>query len=159
MSRAPRVSPKALCTGISPAKTISSRTLFTTRYLELARVLDRLQVNATGPRAKLDAVIREFCRFFDADRILFRFLLFVQHEHLSKLSSDQMTPVDVIRRIVAGGMRTGDIPKSDADLCTAMVIELVLQAATAAVYGRIDGKLSRHADRLSNAAWSVLVHT
>jgi AcrR family transcriptional regulator len=132
--------------------------LFTDRYLELARNLDRLQAQEADTRAKVDRVVGEFCRFFDSDRILFRFLLFVQHGQLDKLPPDALTPVDAIRRIVESGMRAREIPKSDPELSTAMIVGIVLQAATAAVYGRISGTLSRHRRRLSNAAWSVLVN-
>jgi hypothetical protein len=101
-------------------------------------------------------MIGEFCRFFDADQVLFRFLLFVQHGQLAKLPAETLTPVDVMRRAIAGGMRNRDIPQTDPDLSTAMVIGLVLQAATAIVYGRIHGALLPHAQRLSTAAWAVL---
>jgi AcrR family transcriptional regulator len=133
-------------------------TLFITRYLELAQDLERLQAEESGTRAKLDRVVGEFCRFFDTDRVLFRFLLFVQHGQLDKLPSDAVTPVDAIRRIVEAGMRARDIPKSDPELSTAMIVGIVLQAATAVVYGRLRGSLSRHRRRLSDAAWSVLVN-
>ncbi len=130
--------------------------LFLAHYLEFAQVLERLQADASGTQAKLDAMIREFCRFFDRDQVLFRFLLFVQHGHLAKVPRDAATPVDVIRDVIAAGMRKGEIAKANVELATAMVMGLVLQAATAIVYGRIRGRLSPHAARLSAAAWAVL---
>jgi AcrR family transcriptional regulator len=130
--------------------------LFLTHYLEFARVLERLQVEASGTQAKLDAMIFEFCRFFDVDQVLFRFLLFVQHGQLTKVPPAAKTPVDVIRDVIAAGMRGGEVPKGDAELATAMVMGLVLQVATAIVYGRITGALSPHAARLGAAASAVL---
>ncbi len=130
--------------------------LFLGHYLKFARALDRLQAAAPGARAKLDAMIREFCRFFDDDPVLFRFLLFAQHRQLAKVSAGAATPVDVIRDTLARGMRAGEIPKADAEVAAAMVIGLVLQVATSIVYGRIRGRLMPHAGRLSAAAWAVL---
>lgn len=130
--------------------------LFTAHYLGFAQTLERLEASAKLTRAKLDLMIGEFCRFFDADRILFRFLLFVQHGQLHLLPADTPTPVDVMRRVIAAGMRRREIAKGDPELAAAMVIGLVLQTATAIVYGRIEGPLSPHAARLSRAAWAVL---
>jgi AcrR family transcriptional regulator len=130
--------------------------LFLTHYLDFGQVLGRLQAEASGTQAKLDAMIREFCRFFDQDQVLFRFLLFVQHGQLGKVPAGAQTPVDVIRNVIATGMRNGEIPKGDVELAAAMVMGLVLQAATATVYGRIRGRLAPHATRLAAAAWAVL---
>ncbi len=130
--------------------------LFLGHYLEFARALDRLQATSHGTRAKLDAMIRAFCRFFDEDPVLFRFLLFVQHGQLAKVPAGAATPVDVLRAAIAAGMRAGEIPKADAELATAMVIGLVLQTATAIVYGRLRGRLAPRADRLVGAALAVL---
>lgn len=134
-------------------------TLFLTHYLEFARVLDGLQAEAGAMHDKLAAMIGEFCRFFDRDQVLFRFLLFAQHQQLAKVPADAMTPVDVIREVITGGMRRGEIPKANAELLTAMVMGMVLQAATSIVYGRIRGRLSPHAPRLCAAASTILSAT
>lgn len=131
-------------------------TLFLAHYLGFAQTLERLQSEASGTRAKLEAMIQEFCRFFDQDQVLFRFLLFVQHGQLTNVPTGALTPVDVMRDAIAAGMREGEIPNADAELSTAMIIGLVLQAATAIVYGRIRGRLSPHSARLCAAAWAVL---
>ncbi len=133
--------------------------LFTGHYLGFAQTLDKLQASATDTRAKLRGMITEFCRFFDEDEFLFRFLLFVQHGQLTKLPAKSLTPVEVIRRVIVAGIRQGEIPRGEPELLAAMVVGLVLQAATAIVYGRIRGSLSPHASRLSTAGWAVLTHT
>ncbi len=53
-------------------------------------------------------------------------------------------------------MKAGDIPAGDSNLATALVIGLVLQPATFAVYGRIAPPLSPLAPQLADAAWRVL---
>lgn len=130
--------------------------LFLGHYLEFAQTLDQLAAGAQGTRAKLDAMIGGFCRFFDRDPVLFRFLLFVQHRPLEKVPAGARSPVDVFRDTIAAGMRAGEIPKGDAEFATAMVIGLLLQTATALVYHRLEGRLAPRARRLADAALAVL---
>jgi AcrR family transcriptional regulator len=142
-----------------PGKDALVAHLFTEHYLGFSETLDRLQAGAKGTRAKLDQMIGEFCRFFDADRILFRFLLLVQHGQIEKLPRGRATPVDVICRVIAQGMRHRELPKGDAEFSAAMIMGLVLQTATAAVYGRLRGPMTPRASKLSAAAWAALTAT
>src|SRR5690554_2772501 len=51
--------------------------LFASNYTRFARELDAAQrADGTG-KGKVRAMVECFCRFFDADPVLFRFLLFV----------------------------------------------------------------------------------
>lgn len=130
--------------------------LFVTPFTHFAGELDRLQHGQRTLRAKLDVMIRQFCAFFDQDRTLFTYLLLDQHGHLARVKPDTPNPVDVLRRVIAGGMARREIPKGDADVATAMVLGLVLQVAITAIYGRITRPLTSLADTLVAAAWRVL---
>ena len=130
--------------------------LFADSYAAFARRLDALQAAAGDTRTKLRAMIHGVCAFHDGDPLLFRFLLFVQHGQLEKVTPDMPSPIDVIRGVVRSAIAAREIPEIDAELATAMVVGLVLQPATFAAYGRLDGPLSIHADRLAAAAWSAL---
>ena len=58
--------------------------LFSTNYFAFALELDRLQANYDTLRDKLDAMVRQFCTFFDQDPVLFSYLLLAQHGQLKK---------------------------------------------------------------------------
>jgi AcrR family transcriptional regulator len=131
--------------------------LFADSFTAFARRLDALQAAAQGARAKLAAMIRGVCAFHDAEPLLFRFLLFVQHRQLEKVTPDMPNPIDTIRNAVRAGIEAGEIPAIDAELATAMAVGLVLQPATFAAYGRLDGKLLPHAERIAAAAWNALM--
>lgn len=133
--------------------------LFAGSFTAFARRLDALQAAASGTRAKLAAMIGGVCAFHDAEPLVFRFLLFVQHRQLEKVTPDMPNPIDAIRDVVRAGIAAGDIPEIDPELATAMAIGLVLQPATFAAYGRLAGPLLPHADRIAAAAWRALVPT
>jgi len=133
--------------------------LFKANYIRFAEELDRLQAAAPDCHAKLAAMVGGFCRFFDADPVLFRFLLFVQHGQLAKIGAEVSTPVDIVRNVLEAAMTRGEITRRDPALATAWVFGIVLQTATAAVYGRLSPKLTPLRDEIVGAAWRALAGT
>ena len=131
------------------------RELFERHYAAFATRLAALAASERGSRDKLRAMIGECCRVFDADPVLFRFLLLVQHHSLRRIAGPD-TPVEVVRQVIVDGMAAGEIPAGDADLATALVMGLILQPATFKTYGRLAGPLAPLADRLATACWTVL---
>jgi AcrR family transcriptional regulator len=130
--------------------------LFASAFTELAAELERLQKTERTLRAKVGAMIRHFCAFFDRDRTLFSYLLLSQHSQLRRVTAEMPHPINVLQRVIHGGMRRGEIPRGDPNLATSMVMGLVLQAAVDRVYGRVRQDLTRLADVLVAAAWRVL---
>lgn len=130
--------------------------LFSRHFTDFAERLEALQVPAAGLRAKLAAMIEGFCRFFDGDPLLFRFLLLVQHNQLAKLTPDMANPTEVLARILGAAMARAEIPAGDVELATALVMGIVLQAATFCVYRRITGPMIALAPALAAAAWRAL---
>jgi AcrR family transcriptional regulator len=130
--------------------------LFAGAFTELAAELERLQKVERTVRAKIAAMVRHFCAFFDRDRTLFSYLLLSQHGQLRRVTEEMPQPAEVLRRVIHSAMRRGEVPKGDADLATSMVMGLVLQVAVDRIYGRVRHDLSRLADGLTAAAWRVL---
>jgi len=130
--------------------------LFSENFTAFALELDRLQERHQGARAKLEAMIHQFCAFFDRDPVLFSYLLLAQHEQFRKLTPETPSPVRVLRRVIEGGMERGEVPVMDAKVATAMVLGLVLQVAVFKVYEGIEQSLSSLAPTLCEASWRVL---
>lgn len=130
--------------------------LFVSNYAVFARRLDGLTAGLGGFRARLEAAVAEFCRFHDDDPTLFRFLLLVQHQGLPKVADGPDNPVSVLDALVRRAMEQGEIPPGEAALGTAMILGLLLQPATALVYGRLPGPLSRLAPPIASACWRAL---
>ena len=130
--------------------------LFQRHYGAFAERLDAVQASRHGTRAKLRAMIEECAAVFDSDPLRFQFLLLVQHHSMRRLDPDHATPVDIVRKVVAEGMATGELPRRDPDLATAWVMGLILQPATFKVYGRLPGPMTPLAPELADACWRVL---
>ncbi|HLO77206.1 MAG TPA: TetR/AcrR family transcriptional regulator [Magnetospirillum sp.] len=129
--------------------------LFVTNYTEFAGRLVALRA-LSGFRARLDAAVAEVFRFHDDNPTLFRFLLLVQHQALSRAAGGDANPVTVLQGMVDEAVAAAEIALTDAALGTAMILGLLLQPATAVVYGRLAGPLSPHAPAIAAACWRAL---
>ena len=129
---------------------------FERHYVAFAGRLASLARAETTAREKLAAMIRGFCHAHDEDPLLFRFLLFVQHDQLNKLAPGTPTPVDAVHAVIAAGIASKEIPAQHPDLATALVFGIVLQPVTFAAYGRLKPSLTSMCDRLITASWAAV---
>jgi AcrR family transcriptional regulator len=130
--------------------------LFSQNFTAFALELQRLQSGQATLRAKLDAMVRQFCTFFDRDPVLFSYLLLAQHGQLQKVTPEMPNPVEVVREVMAGGMDRGEIPAGDPNLAAAMVMGMVLEVAVFTIYQRLTQSLTSLAGGLVEACWRVL---
>ncbi|MEO5374122.1 MAG: TetR/AcrR family transcriptional regulator [Alphaproteobacteria bacterium] len=130
--------------------------LFASNYAALARRLDAVRESPGDFRTRLEAIVAEVCRFYDDEPTLFRFLLLVQHQALPRLTTGGADPVQVLRGMIEQAIDRREITLGDAALGTAMVLGLMLQPATALVYGRLDPPFSRFAGDIAAACWRAL---
>jgi AcrR family transcriptional regulator len=117
--------------------------LFSENYASLAKELGELAKTKGDLPSRLGAMIQRFCRFFDEEPLLFRFLLLTQHQELPKLKSKTQSPVQVLHRLVSDARKNGEIEAGDADLLTAQILGLILQPATFMVYGLLAPGMQR----------------
>ena len=130
--------------------------LFTGSYEALTAELAAIVEAEAGLKPALFAMVAHACRAFDRDPVLFSYLLLSQHRFLRERSNDLPSPSNVLKNAIATAMKRGEIPRRDGELVTAMVLGIVLQAATSQVYGRLEGELAARADDLAAACWRVL---
>ncbi len=139
-----------------PSKEALAAELFHQGYGEYGAILHEA---ATGPapfRVRLERLVRTICRLHDEDNTRFRFLVMTQHGFLAAVPRDERNPVEVICRAVAAAMDTGEIPRREADLMAMALIGIIVQPATARLYGRLHGGLLERADQLVALCWRAL---
>jgi len=101
-------------------------------------------------------MIAGFCRAYDENPRLFRFLLFVQHDQLGKLAADAPTPVEAVRMVIARGIasassrrRTPTSPRrsSSASCCN---------RSSSPRTGVLPSDMGSMRERLVAAAWAAV---
>jgi AcrR family transcriptional regulator len=130
--------------------------LFAKNIVELAVNLDRCQQQYQTLKNKMAAIINLCCTFFDANPVLFSYLLLDHHGHIRKMTPEMPSPVRVLKNAIAGGMASGEIPQADADVKTAMVLGILIQVAVFRIYGHITWSLTSLAPTLVENAWKIL---
>ena len=124
------------------------RELFAEGYAEYGRQLR--DVRGRGFAERLAAMIHLICRLHDEDTTRFRFLLLSQHAALAGSGAED-SPIDVVQDAVRHAMETNELLPGDPAVLTAMVVGIVLQAATFRMYGRLTTDLTRLAPQLADA--------
>ena len=138
------------------SKEAMAEELFLRVHNGLADRLDKAQRGKATLKDKARAIVEAYCASADADWLLFSYHLLSQHQHMIQLKINQANPVGVVREVVRKAMVTGEIPKRDVDVVTAMTMGVVLQPAIHKVYGRIAGALSDHVEILAEGVWAAL---
>jgi len=134
------------------------RDLFHSHFQHFTDELDRAQAAAkSGIGNKLRAMIEYMCRLFDANRTLYHFLLIAQHDALPSMVSREGSAVQVIRKVIAEGIRRKEIPDQDARLSAAMILGAVMQTALSLIYGSLHGRMMKFVPDL-NAACERIIH-
>jgi AcrR family transcriptional regulator len=126
--------------------------LFSSAYLRTGEELDRIRTGEAEFEAAVTAMIAHFCALYDEDPALFRFMLITQHGFLPRIPSGSRTPVDAIADLVGDAIAENQLKPIDPALGAAVVMGVILQAATFHIYGRLGGSLAARASMLGRAA-------
>jgi len=135
-----------------PSKEELGWALFSTAYLRTGEELDRIRTGEAEFEAAVAAMIAHFCALYDEDPALFRFMLITQHGFLPRIPSGSRTPVDAIADLVSDAIAEKQLKPIDPALGAAVIMGVILQAATFHIYGRLGGSLAARAPVLGRAA-------
>ncbi|MEE2567213.1 TetR/AcrR family transcriptional regulator [Hyphobacterium marinum] len=138
------------------SKEALARTLFEAIH---ARLLGLLKASIT-PNASLketvQAVVTAYCELAEDDPAQFAYHLTQRNTFLARSGDGGSDPSALLARRVRLAMESGDIPKGDPELKTAMALGVVMQAGEYRLYGRIVSPLTDHAATFTRAILAVL---
>ena len=135
-----------------PSKEDLAWVLFSTAYLRTGEELDQIRASGAGFEAAVTAMVSHFCGLYDNDPALFRFMLITQHGFLPRVQSRSRTPVDAVADLVKDAVTRAQVRPVDPTLGAAVIMGVILQAATFHIYGRLSGPLAAHTSALARAA-------
>lgn len=125
--------------------------LFVSNYVPLAKTLDRIQKRSATTIRKLESIVRYLYQTFDEDPTLFTFLLITQHDAVDKVPRGTATPVAIVRKIIAEGMKQGSVRQMETQIATHLAMGLILQPASALIHGELSGPLAPRASEVTAA--------
>ena len=129
------------------------------RLTELVREVSREDVKF---RRKVKNLVARYCAAADDDWQLFSYhLLHLHHfpELFTKAPRKRKkldSPVTACADMLEAAMQDGDIPSGNTELLASMALGIVIQAASAKAYGRLNGPLSIYAPEFERAIWAIV---
>ena len=130
--------------------------VFVTHMEAFTAEMERSAALVSGAREQLRAIIGCYYAFFEAERVLFEYLLNAEHRELRRYPVVMKQPYTVVLDILEKGVASGDIPAQDLMLSAAYIIGMVHRVSLFRIYGRIEDSLVHHVDRVTDACWRVV---
>src|SRR5215472_4037737 len=101
--------------------------LFSTAFLRTGAELEAIRRGSPGFAARVAAMVAHFCRLYDTDPALFRFLLIAQHDILPQVGDDGPAPAAVIEEVVSDAVAAREIAPIEIAAGAAAIMGVVLQ--------------------------------
>ena len=130
--------------------------LFSRNFSEIGQELRQCARERDGLEARLRAMIRLLFRRFDEDWLAVTYAVFVRHQHIRRVDRRQGNPYLVFRTVIAEAIKSGEIPRQDAELSTALVTGAIIQVMDTRILGRIGSDLQRLADEVGRRCVRLL---
>jgi AcrR family transcriptional regulator len=130
--------------------------LFSRNFSEIGQELRQCAREQDGLEARLSAMIRLLFRRFDEDWLAVTYAVFVRHQHIRRVDRRQGNPYLVFRTVIAEAIKSGEIPRQDAELSTALVTGAIIQVMDTRILGRLGSDLQRLADEVGRRCVRLL---
>jgi AcrR family transcriptional regulator len=131
-------------------------TVFITHMNAFTEELEKSIVALDSTHDKLRALIQCYFTFFEAERVLFEYLLASEHRELKHYPVTMKQPLFVLLDILERGIERGEIPPQDTTFSSAYIIGMVHRVSMFRTYGRITENLIHHVDDVTAACWRVI---
>lgn len=160
----------ASCAGISdgamyryyPSKYNLAHTLMLAIHNKLTDLVRNIETSDQPFKEKIKKLVTEYCAAADDDWQLFSYHLLHLH-HFPELFSPKQSnrkkmdsPVTACADMLEMAMSSKDIPNGNKELLASMALGVVIQAAAAKSYGRINGPLSIYAPEFERAILAIV---
>lgn len=148
-----------------PSKYNLAHELMLTVHTRLTSLVRDIAGSEQSFEEKIRAIVTRYCAFADDDWELFSYHLMHLH-HFPELFAPKKNGVPPVRKIdsataacgeiLEAAMDAGDIPRGNTELLASMALGIVIQAAQAKAYQRLNGPLSIYVNEFERSILAVL---
>lgn len=131
-------------------------TVFLTHLEAFSRELDKAAAPIPHTHDKIRALIHCYFSFFEAEPLLFEYIISTEHRELKKYPITFRQPLNVLLDILQSGIEKNEIPQQDKTLAAAYIIGIVLRVSIFRSYKRIQESLIHFVDPVTKACWKVV---
>lgn len=130
--------------------------VFLTHLEAFSRELEKSAAPLQHTKDKLRAIISCYFNFFEAERILFEYIVAFEHRELRNYPITLKQPFNVVMDILENAIKRGDIPSQDVTLASASIIGVVHRVSVFRIYNRIQENLIYSIDPVTQVCWRII---
>jgi len=130
--------------------------LFVSSYEKITQELKEILTTSDQIAEQLKHIVDLMCDNFDADPVLFRYLLLSQHHQIKYLSNESNSVHYFFVNILMQAMDKNQIPSGDPHHYASTLMGILLQAAVSRVYKRINRTMKADASLLTETICRAL---
>lgn len=130
--------------------------VFREAYAEFSGKIREAMAGSSRFPDQVDAIVSTIYAAFDEDPVLLRFLVLRQHDAIPAANLGDDNPVLVVRETVDAAVGAGVVPQMETEVALAILMGIILQPLTNALYGRITLPILHLAPVMSGAVLRAL---
>ncbi len=139
-----------------PSKEDMALTLFSDSWAAVGHELRLLARESDDLEKQLQSMIYYVFDLFERDWELASFNFLQRQRSLRKLTSARSNPYLVFRMLIVAAINSGEIPRQDPDIATAMLMGTIVQIIDTKILGRIRKPLLPLAESVAGACLDLL---
>ncbi|MGE0734700.1 MAG: TetR/AcrR family transcriptional regulator [Alphaproteobacteria bacterium] len=133
-----------------PSKEDLAWHLFISGWTEMGHELRKCARKGKDLRDRLHAMIGYVFRRFDQDWLLVTYIYVSRHQHLKRVPSVRDNPYTIFRLVIAEAMRRSEIPRTNIELATSLVVGAIIQVTDSRILNRLKGNLADQIEATTN---------
>lgn len=140
-----------------PGKEELAWQIFQDYHQNLAECLAASVLGKESMREQVHSLVASFFQLADEDWLMFRYYLTGQHMFMHKIDHGKKNPYQVITSLI--NRSVDGVLNEDIKITAAMAMGAVHQVALNKLYGRIEGNLSIHVNKVAEIVYQILANT
>lgn len=138
-----------------PGKEALVRELYQEHLTEVVARLDKAIAGASDLESKIKVAVAGIYALYDAEPLVFRFILLTSNDTRTALQDYGRTPLDVVEALANQAIQERHLDLPSANLAAALT-GLFLETAVFVLYGRLPGPLASHSEMVSRLALRLI---
>jgi AcrR family transcriptional regulator len=126
--------------------------LFAELFHRIGAELERLAEGDDPFPARLAALVRHVFASVERDPAAVAYLIRTRQEYTRRVRPGEGNPYLAFRRLIAGAIDRGELPKQDATVATAMTIGAINQVIEMHAHGQVRGRLAEIGEAVARAS-------
>ncbi len=138
------------------SKDALAKELYTTVCAAATADIQNLRTESHDFESFLSSFVIYLCQAFDKDAVLFQYIFLLSPCDFNRLKITENFPQDIVRDAISETFQKRGQSDRNAELVTAQIMGVILQAAHYKIYGKLPQAFSYYADELVFAVFRIL---